>query len=176
MDLLVSKIESMLLKSSKKRWDEVMLSIFQYFSLQFAIVLILAKGLDVGTVLATGFLGILFFYVDIVGLDGGAVYGLAKVFGGKGRFEEHVSTISSWKLPLLVFQLTSLILANSYSIFFFVFVSLLVVEAFLFILTIKVIHRIEWKKSCLTIGIVFSVLIVLMARVELISKVLQNLL
>ncbi len=52
---------------------------------------------------------LMFFYVDLFGLDGGSIYPLFRLLGGKSDFEGYVGLLLKWKPPLLMLQVLSLV-------------------------------------------------------------------
>ena len=100
--------------------------------------------------------GAVFFYVDVFGLDGGAVYGLAKVLGGKASFERHVGFISWWKLPVLVLQVLGLLLATAYvwgRVWYYAFI---VAELAMFWITFRHIHGLNAWRSALLLAVLLT--------------------
>jgi len=103
--------------------------------------------------------GALFFYVDIFGIDGGAVYGLAKILGGRASYERHVGFVSWWKLPVLVLQVIGLLLGKAFAWGIFWYYAFIAAELIMFWVTFREIHRLNAWRSALLIAILLTVMI-----------------
>lgn len=109
----------------------------------------------------------LFFYIDIFGLDGGSVYGLAKIFGSRAKFDNHISLISFWKLPLLFLQVISILLYRKYFLGLVLFYFLILVEIAFFYFTMRILHKLDVIRSLAISVIVLIVLILFITPSEI---------
>ncbi len=90
------------------------------------------------------FLITLFYFTDIIGLDGGVVYYVCRLLGTKANFNDHINLVIRWKSPLFISFLISIVLQD---LFLLIFTQ--VIEILLFMITFKKVHKFDTLKSVL---------------------------
>jgi len=103
-------------------------------------------------------IGALVFYIDVFGIDGGAVYGIAKILGGRASFERHVGFVSWWKPPILALQILGLLLGVKYAWGVYIYYLFILAELLMFWITFREIHRLNTWKSALLMAILATVM------------------
>ncbi|MDN5358676.1 MAG: hypothetical protein PWP76_519 [Candidatus Diapherotrites archaeon] len=130
-----------------------------WYGVMLATGLTLAWIIDIHINPAAIVAGALFFYVDIFGIDGGSVYALAKIVGGRAGFEKHVGFVSWWKPPILVLQVLGILLGVAHPagiVMYYVFIA---AELAMFWVTFRKIHRLSAWKSALLVAAILAVMI-----------------
>lgn len=130
-----------------------------WYGVMLLVGLTLAWFLDVKISPEVVIAGALFFYVDIFGIDGGAVYGLAKIVGGRASYERHVAFISWWKLPVLVLQTIGLLIYMRHSWGVLVYYAFVAAELVMFWITLREIHKLPAWRAALILALITAIMV-----------------
>ncbi len=120
--------------------------------------------------------GALFFYIDIFGIDGGSIYALAKILGGRASYERHVGFVSWWKLPILVLQVVGLILGKAFAWGTLLYYAFIAAELGMFWVTFREIHKLSAWKSALLVAIILTVMLPLFLSDEAVRELTNTIL
>ncbi|NPA76788.1 MAG: hypothetical protein GXN93_03480 [Candidatus Diapherotrites archaeon] len=139
--------------------------IIQHIVQGFAVLVIasaiifVAEGTAPRNLLLTGLAVLLFMYVDVLGLDGGAVYGLARLLGSQADYDDHVSYIARWKPYVFAVQALGIVMfAYSISAGIYLYYAFIGVELCYFWVTLRRVHRLDTAKTLLIIGAIIAVM------------------
>jgi len=162
-------IQNIFHRHTRRNVRSIVTNIILWYLITLVSVLLIAAKLNFTMSISLAVFGVLFFYVDIFGLDGGSVYGLAKLFGGKGRFSDHVSLVSYWKLPILFLQLVSLFLYRRYLWGLILFYLFIFAELICFYYTMRIVHKLDTIRSLLVVMVILIVLLPTLTPKEMTS-------
>jgi len=105
-------------------------------------------------------LGVLIFmFIDVTGLDGGAVYALARLLGSEANYDDHVSFVARWKPYVFALQATGIVIATLNATWgLAVYYTFIAVELIYFGATFRLVHGFSWGKTVAMLLIILAVM------------------
>ncbi len=106
-------------------------------------------------------LGVLvFMFIDVTGIDGGAVYALARIIGSNADYDDHVSYIARWKPYIFALQASGIVVATV-SMFWglVIYYTFIAVELIYFGATFRLVHRFDWGRTAIMLLAILAVMI-----------------
>ncbi len=105
-------------------------------------------------------LGVLvFMFIDVTGIDGGAVYALTRLLGSHADYDDHVSYVARWKPYVFALQALGIVVATiNVSWGLAIYYAFIIVELVYFGATFRLVHRFDWVKTAAMLLIIFAVM------------------
>ena len=106
-------------------------------------------------------LGVLvFMYIDVTGIDGGAVYALARLIGSNADYDDHVSYIALWKPYVFALQAIGIVVAATNAFWgLTMYYTFIAVELVYFGATFRLVHRFDWKRTAIMLLAIILVMV-----------------
>ncbi len=106
-------------------------------------------------------LGVLvFMYIDVTGIDGGAVYALARLIGSNADYDDHVSYVARWKPYVFALQAIGIVVAAINAFWgITMYYTFIAVELVYFGATFRLVHRFDWKRTAIMLLAIILVMV-----------------
>gem|GEM_PF-4556220 len=102
---------------------------------------------------------LVFMFIDVTGIDGGAVYALTRLLGSNADYDDHVSYVARWKPYVFALQAMGIVVATIHPLLgLAIYYTFIAVELIYFGATFRLVHRLDWKRTAAMLLVILAVM------------------